>query len=177
MPRPTTVPCALALCLLALPALGLPSGLAFRAIEGGEIALDDYVGRPLLVVNTASLCAFTPQLEGLQALWERYRGDGLVVLAVPSDDFRQELASDAEVSEFCETSYGITLPMAAITPVTGEDAHPLYAWLREAEGFEPRWNFDKVLIGPDGEVAGTWRSSTPPESGALTGALEASLAE
>lgn len=183
MPRPTrgllVLAAWLAACfsawLPAWPALALPPGLSFRAIEGGEIALDDYAGRPVLVVNTASLCAFTPQLEGLQALWERHREDGLVVLAVPSDDFRQELGSDAEVSEFCETGYGLTLPMAAITPVTGRDAHPFYAWLREEAGFEPRWNFDKVLIGPDGEVAGTWRSATRPDSPALVGAVEALL--
>lgn len=166
---------ALVLSLGAWPALALPPGLAFRAIEGGEIALDEHAGRPILVVNTASLCAFAPQLEGLQALWERYRDEGLVVIAVPSDDFRQELGSDAEVAEFCATQYGITLPMAAITPVRGEGAHPFYVWLREAEGFAPRWNFDKVLIGPDGEVAGTWRSTTQP--GSLAGAVEALLPE
>ena len=127
------------------------------------------------MVNTASLCAFTPQLEGLQELWERHRDDGLVVIAVPSDDFRQELGSDAEVAEFCQMDYGLTLPVAAITPVTGEDAHPFYAWLREAEGFEPRWNFDKVLIGPAGEVAGTWRSAVRPGSPAIAGAVEALL--
>ena len=172
--RAVTALCAIP-ALWAVPASALPEGLAFRAIEGGEIALDDHAGRPLLVVNTASLCAFTPQLEGLQALWERYGEAGLTVLAVPSDDFRQELDSEAEVSEFCQTAYGLTLPMAAITPVTGEDAHPFYAWLREEAGFEPRWNFDKVLIGPDGEVAGTWRSGTRPGSHAVTGAVEALL--
>ena len=163
------------LWLLALPAPALPPGLAFRAIEGGEIALDDHAGRPILVVNTASLCAFAPQLEGLQALWERHRDAGLVVIAVPSDDFRQEFDTEAEVAAFCEASYGLTLPMTAITRVRGEDVHPFYAWLREAEGFAPRWNFDKVLIGPDGEVAGTWRSATRPGSRAITGAVEALL--
>ena len=166
---------ALALCVLAAPAAALPEGLSFQAIEGGEIALDDHAGRPLLVVNTASLCAHTPQLEGLQALWEEYRERGLVVLAVPSDDFRQELGSEAEVAAFCEAGYGLTLPMTAITEVTGPDAHPLYAWLRETEGFAPRWNFDKVLIGPDGEVAATWRSSTRPGSRGVRGAVEALL--
>ena len=156
-------------------AWALPEGLAFRSIDGGEIALDDHAGRPVLVVNTASMCAFTPQLEGLQALWERHRDDGLVVVAVPSDDFRQELDDEAAVAEFCEVTYGLTLPMAAITPVRGEGAHPFYAWLAETEGFVPRWNFDKVLIGPDGEVAGTWRSATRPDAPAITGAVEALL--
>lgn len=168
---------AIVASLLTAPAWAwaLPDGLAFRSIDGGEITLDAHAGRPMLVVNTASMCAFTPQLEGLQALWEAHREDGLVVLAVSSDSFRQELDDEAEVAEFCEVNYGLTVPMTAITPVRGEDAHPFYAWLRETEGFEPRWNFDKVLIGPDGEVAGTWRSATRPDSPALVGAVEALL--
>ena len=166
---------ALFLALLAAPALALPQGLTFRGIEGAPIALDDHADGPILVVNTASLCAYTPQLEGLQALWERYGEDGLTVLAVPSDDFRQELGSEAEVSEFCQANYGITMPMTAITHVRGAEAHPLYAWLRETEGFEPRWNFDKVLIAPDGSVAGTWRSATSPDAPAIASAVEALL--
>ena len=162
-------------CLLAAPVAALPPGLTFRSIDGGEIAMDDLAGGPVLVVNTASLCAFTPQLEGLQALWDRYRDEGLTVLAVPSDDFQQELGSEEEVAAFCEARYGLDLPMTAITPVTGGHAHPLYAWLREEAGFAPRWNFDKVLIAPDGEVAATFRSSTRPGSQAITGAVEALL--
>jgi glutathione peroxidase len=163
--------------LLTAPAWAwaLPEGVAFRSIDGGEIVLGEHEGAPILVVNTASMCAFTPQLEGLQALWEAYREDGLLVVAVPSDDFRQELDTEVEVAEFCEVNYGLTLPMAAITTVRGEDAHPFYAWLAETEGFVPRWNFDKVLIGPEGEVAGAWRSSTRPDSRAITGAVEALL--
>lgn len=161
------------LCLAAGAAAAMPEGLAFRSIDGGEIALDEHSDGPTLVVNTASMCGFTPQLEGLQALWDRYGDEGLTVIAVPSDDFRQELGSDAEVAEFCEVNYGLTMPMASITPVRGEGAHPFYAWLSEAEGFEPRWNFDKVLLAPGGEVAGTWRSSTRPE--ALAGAVESLL--
>lgn len=161
--------------LIASKAIALPSGMTFRSVDGGEIALDDGAGGPVLVVNTASLCAFTPQLDGLQALWEEYRDDGLLVVAVPSDDFHQELDDVAEVAEFCRVNYDLTLPMAAITSVRGEGAHPFYAWVAETEGFEPRWNFDKVLIGPDGKVAGTWRSATRPDSPALTRAVEALL--
>lgn len=160
------------LALIAGPVLAAPSGLAFRAIEGGEIALDDLAGRPVLVVNTASMCAFTSQLEGLQALWEAHRDEGLTVIAVPSDDFRQELGTDAEVAEFCEVNYGLTLPMAAITHVRGDEAHPFYGWVRGETGWRPRWNFGKVLLDADGEVAATFDASTRPGSRAMTRALD-----
>lgn len=147
----------------------------FRSIDGGEIGFTDWDG-PVLVANTASLCGFTPQLAELQALWESHGPRGLTVLAVPSDSFRQELGSDREVSEFCTIQYGITMPMATITPVTGSEAHPFFAWLREAEGFEPRWNFNKVLIGADGTVLGTWGSGASPTGPEITAAVEAALA-
>jgi glutathione peroxidase len=146
----------------------------FDSIDGGEIGFADWEG-PVLVANTASLCGYTPQLADLQALWEQYQGRGLTVLAVPSDSFRQELGSEQEVSEFCQIQYGITMPMTAITPVTGEGAHPFFAWLREAEGFEPRWNFNKVLIGADGTVLGTWGSGESPTGPEITTAIEAAL--
>ncbi len=166
-------------------ALGAPASVAqegamveqfrFRSIDGGEIGFAQWEG-PVLVANTASLCGYTPQLADLQALWEAYGERGLTVLAVPSDSFRQELGSEQEVSEFCQIQYGITLPMAAITPVTGEEAHPFFAWLRETAGFEPRWNFNKVLIGRDGTVLGTWGSGESPTGPEITGAVEAALA-
>ena len=151
-------------------------GFRFGSIDGGEIRLSDWQGRPVLVANTASLCGFTPQLAELQALWESHGPRGLTVLAVPSDSFRQELASDKEVSEFCTIQYGITMPMATITPVTGEGAHPFFGWLRETAGFEPRWNFNKVLMGADGAVLGTWGSGESPTGPEITAAVEAALA-
>ena len=150
-------------------------GFRFPSIDGGEIGFSDWEG-PVLVANTASLCGFTPQLAELQALWESHGPRGLTVLAVPSDSFRQELGSDKEVSEFCTIQYGITMPMATITPVTGEGAHPFFAWLRETAGFEPRWNFNKVLIGADGAVLGTWVSGESPTGPEITAAVEAALA-
>ena len=155
----------------------MPEDIVFDSIDGGTYEMADWAGRPVLVANTASLCAFTPQYEGLQALYDRYRDRGLVVLAVPSDDFRQELGSEAEVKEFCELTYGLDLPMTTIAPVRGEDAHPFYRWLSDEHGFAPSWNFAKVLIGPGGDVLGTWGSTTRPMSGAITGPVEAALAE
>lgn len=149
----------------------------FSSIDGGEIALADWRGRPILVANTASLCAFTPQYDALQALWEAYRDAGLVVLAVPSDDFRQELGSEAEVKEFCSLNFGLDLPMTVITPVRGAGAHPFFRWLEDAHGIAPAWNFHKVLIGPDGQPAGEWGSPVDPASPAVRRAVEAALAD
>jgi len=155
----------------ALPA----AGFEFASIDGGTLDTKDWQGQPVLVVNTASRCGFTRQYEGLQALHERYGPRGLVVLAVPSDDFRQELDDAAAVKDFCETTFGLTLPMTDITPVRGRDAHPFYRWLSDTQGFTPRWNFNKVLLDGSGAVVGTWGSMTRPQSPELTGRIEALL--
>lgn len=166
----------LAFIIMLWPAMGMaamPSGLHFDAIDGGQIEMDDLRGRPLLVVNTASRCAFTAQYDDLQALADRYRD--LYVLAVPSNDFRQELATGDQVAEFCALNFDLTIPMTDITVVTGASAHPFYAWLKRDYGFAPKWNFNKVLITPDGELGGTWDASTPPTEGAVTQRIEALL--
>jgi glutathione peroxidase len=147
----------------------------FESIDGGEIALDAFRGRPVLVVNTASRCGFTPQYEGLQTLHDRYGPRGLVVLAVPSNDFRQELSSEEKVKEFCDANFGLTLPMTEITHVKGANAHDFYRWLAVSEGFTPGWNFNKVLLGPDGDVVATYGSFTSPTSSKLTRKIEALL--
>jgi glutathione peroxidase len=131
----------------------------------------------VLVVNTASLCAFTPQYEGLQALYDRYREAGLVVLAVPSDSFRQELGSEEEVRDFCELTFGLDLPMTEITDVAGRDAHPFYRWLAEAHGVAPAWNFAKVLIGPDGAYVADWGPTVAPGAREIADRIEALLPE
>ncbi|MFQ6550377.1 glutathione peroxidase [Aestuariibius sp. 2305UL40-4] len=165
----------LLLCCLPTFAAALPEEDTFPSIDGGTLELSDWAGQPILIVNTASLCGFVDQYAGLQELWERYRDDGLVVLAVPSDDFRQELGSDEEVAEFCELTYGLDLPMTTITSVRGADAHPVYDWLLDEAGFVPRWNFNKALIGRDGEVAATWGSNPGPLSRAVVSKIEAAL--
>ncbi len=164
-----------AAALWAANAAALPQDDRFASIDGGELALSDWAGQPILLVNTASLCAFTGQYEDLQALQDRYEGAGLVVLAVPSDDFAQELGSNEEVAEFCELTYGIDLPMTTITSVKGPDAHPVYRWLKDEAGFVPRWNFNKVLIGRDGEILDSWSSGARPLSRGVTSAVEAAL--
>lgn len=161
--------------LSASLALAAPPKAPFASIDGGTIHLSDWAGRPVLVVNTASLCAFTPQYEGLQRLYDTYKDRGLVVLAVPSDDFRQELGSEAEVKDFCELNYGLDLPMTEITHVRGKDAHPFYAWLRQETGFVPRWNFNKVLLSGAGEVVGTYGSTVSPQSREIRDKVETLL--
>lgn len=147
----------------------------FDSIDGGTLSLSDWEGQPVLVVNTASRCTFTRQYDELQALYDRYRDQGLVVVGIPSNDFRQELATDSEVAEFCEMNFGLDFPMTTITSVKGNQAHPFYKWLAETEGFSPGWNFNKVLLAPDGSVAGTYGSPVKPLSGQITTQIEAIL--
>ena len=149
----------------------------FPSIDGGTHRIEDWRGQPILVVNTASLCGFTKQYDDLQELHEEYADAGLVVLAVPSNDFRQELASEEEVKDFCEVNFGLTLPMTTITSVRGAEAHPFYRQLEEVAGFVPAWNFDKVLIGPEGTVVETWRSITRPTAPVIIEAIDALLAD
>jgi len=156
-------------------AYALDLSAKFDSMDGGTLAVSDWVGQPVLVVNTASQCAFTKQYRGLQDLYDAYRDQGLVVLAVPSDDFKQELGSNAEVKEFCELQYGIDMPMTGITSVKGKTAHPLFAALRDEAGYVPRWNFSKVLIGPDGAVVAKFSPKTKPMSNTVTSQIEALL--
>lgn len=152
-----------------------PRDAVFPSIDGGQIAFSDFAGQPVLVVNTASQCAFTRQYAGLQELHERYGPRGLVVLAVPSDDFNQELGSAAEVKEFCEINFSLTLPMTDVTHVRGGKAHAFYKAVKAETGFVPRWNFNKVLIDGNGAVVATWGSSARPDSAAVLGEIEKML--
>ena len=151
--------------------------LSFDGIDGGRIHLDAFRGQPIFVVNTASRCGFTHQYEGLQRLHERFGDAGLVVIGVPSNDFRQELSSNEDVAAFCQSRFGVSFPLTAITPVTGADAHPFYRWAqRERPGEGPRWNFHKYLIGPDGGIAAVFGTPTAPEDPRVIAAIEALLA-
>lgn len=154
---------------------------SFTSIEGEPLPMSGFDGRPVLLVNTASFCGFTYQYEALQALWERYRDDGLVVLGVPSQDFgRQEYGTDGEIKEFCELTYGIEFPMTSLETVKGDGAHPLYRWIAAELGAQrgtPRWNFHKFLLSPEGEVVGAWSSRVEPSASEITAEIEALLAQ
>ncbi|MCH2163544.1 MAG: glutathione peroxidase [Marinovum sp.] len=160
----------------ATPAAPLDT-FTFASIDGGELNLGDYTGQVILVVNTASECGFTRQYNGLQDVSDRYGDQGLTVISVPSDDFNQEFDSAAEVKDFCEINYNLTLPMTEITSVRGENAHPFYAWMRDTHGFKPRWNFNKVLIGRDGQLIDTFGATVVPNGRSMIKALESALAE
>lgn len=168
---------AIAMAMTADSSNAASDTFSFPALEGGTHDMADWDGQPVLVVNTASQCGFTPQYDGLQALYDRYRDDGLVVLAVPSDDFRQELGSAEEIKEFCEVNFGLDIPMTDVTHVRGREAHPFYVWVQSETGFAPRWNFNKILIGADGQIAGTWGSRVKPTGREIVDAIEAALTE
>jgi len=151
-------------------------GFSFPGIDGPPIDLAALRGRVLLVVNTASFCGYTNQYEGLQALHTARQSEGLTVIGVPSRDFNQESATEAQVKSFCETTFGIDFPMTSILPVRGAAAHPFYRWVKQARGWEPGWNFNKVLVGRDGRVAGTFGASDAPQGAKLTTAIDTALA-
>ena len=161
--------------LAVTPALAAAPDFTFSAIDGPAYNSSDWRGHPVLVVNTASLCGFAPQLTDLQALADRYADKGLVVLAVPSDDFQQELENGKAAKAFCELTYGIDLPMTDITPVKGPQAHPFYQWLAKDAGFVPGWNFNKVLLDGTGAEVGTWGATTKPGATAITSQIDALL--
>jgi glutathione peroxidase len=151
----------------------------FAALDGGTLPLGAWRGTPVLVVNTASYCGYTPQYAGLEALWRRYRARGLVVLGVPSNDFgRQEPGTTAEIAAFCQTHYGVDFPLAQKTRVIGADAHPFYRWIAATlgEAGTPRWNFHKYLIGPQGELAGAWPAQVSPDDPRIIAEIEPLLA-
>ena len=152
---------------------------SFTGIDGKTIHLKDYAGKPVLVVNVASFCGFTPQYSELQKLHEKYASKGLIVLGVPSNDFgAQEPKSESEIKKFCETSFGVTFPMTTKERVIGVDAHGLYEWIsgHAGEAVAPKWNFHKFLFDKDGHLAGSWPSKVSPTSKEITGEIEMMLA-
>jgi glutathione peroxidase len=155
-----------------------PYRFEFVSIDGERLPLDAWRGRPVLIVNTASYCGYTPQYRDLEALWQRYRGRGLVVLGVPSNDFGdQEPGSEAEIKAFCTSRFEVDFPLAQKCRVLGADAHPFYRWVAETlgEAGTPRWNFHKYLIGPDGALVGVWPSQVAPGDRRITAEIESLL--
>lgn len=146
---------------------------------GAAIDLGAYRGRPLLIVNTASACGFTPQYTALQALWDEYKAAGLVVLGVPSNDFgAQEPGSAEEITSFCETKFRVAFPLADKRHVKGPEANPLFKWLADEAGLlgRPWWNFTKYLIGRDGRLVDWFFCATPPDARRVRRAVEKALA-
>jgi len=144
------------------------SDFTANTLTGEEQPLSAYGGKVVLVVNTASECGFTPQYQGLQELHTRYAGDGFAVLGFPCNQFGGQEPGDAEeIGAFCEKNYGVTFPLFEKVDVNGDDAHPLFRWLREEKsglmGSAIKWNFTKFLIGRDGTVLKRYGSTTTPQ--------------
>ncbi len=146
----------------------------FNNIDGEEIKLDDYKGKIIVVVNVASRCGYTPQYDGLQKLWTDYKERDLVVIGIPTNNFKQEPASNEEIKDFCETNFGISFPMTEKIDVIGKNAHPFYKWAKKNYGIGaiPKWNFHKIIIGKNGKVADTFASFTKPTSSKFIKAIE-----
>jgi len=149
----------------------------FLAQDRSVNLCDAYQGRVLLVVNTASKCAFTPQYDGLEALYRKHKDDGLVVLGFPSNDFRQEYTDEMKIQQFCRLTYSVEFPMFETTSVRNGTADPLYSQLGSLAGEYPRWNFHKYLIARDGRVVESFPSQVAPDDPRLISAIEALLEE
>jgi glutathione peroxidase len=146
--------------------------------DGKPMALSQFKGKAVLLVNTASECGFTPQYDELEKLWEAKKDQGLVIIGVPSNDFGgQEPGSNQEIATFCKNNYGVTFPLADKSVVSGADVIPVYKWTGEQAGMlgRPKWNFHKYLFGKDGKFIDWYSTATKPMSGKITGAIEAAL--
>jgi glutathione peroxidase len=152
---------------------------SFPALAGGDIRLAEYAGRPLMVVNTASLCGFTPQYAGLQQLWTEFHGKGLTIIGVPSNDFgSQEPGGSSEIAQTAQHQYGVTFPMAAKAIVKGSNAHPFYKWAAtERPKDVPHWNFHKYLLGRDGYIAEVFPETVEPTDTRVKTAIARAFAE
>jgi glutathione peroxidase len=165
--------------LAQVPAMSRLTAYAFSfdGLDGGTLRLVEHAGKPILIVNTASLCGYTPQYAGLQDLWKRYRDRGLVIIGVPSNDFGgQEPGGAPEINKTAHDDYGVSFPLAAKADVKGPAAHPFYKWAAlERPGQGPRWNFHKYLVGRDGLIAGVFPTQTEPTDPRVIAAIEKEL--
>ena len=155
----------------------LATDFSFKNIEGGVINLSDFTEKVILVVNVASRCGFTNQYKDLQELWSKYKDKNLVIIGVPSNNFRQEPASDKEIKDFCEATFGIEFLISEKTDVLGDNTHPFFIWAKEnyGSGAIPKWNFHKIIIGKNGKIANTFSSITNPSSNKFISSIEKEL--
>jgi glutathione peroxidase len=146
---------------------------SFAGLEGADIKLAEHAGRPILVVNTASLCGYTPQYAGLQQLWSRYQARGLLIVGVPSNDFGgQEPGGADDIVKTAHGEYGVSFPLAAKAQLKGPTAHPFYKWAASERPLEtPRWNFHKYLVGRDGHIAAVFPTDIEPMDARVINAI------
>ena len=154
--------------------------IPLKDIDGKDTSLKPYQGKVLLIVNVASKCGFTPQYAALEALYQKYKDQGLVVLGFPCNQFaHQEPGTDAEIKQFCSSKYNVTFPMFDKLEVNGANRHPLYVLLAGKESLFPGnigWNFTKFLVGRDGKILNRFSSPVKPDSAEATQAIESALA-
>ena len=172
---------ALALPMVAHNASGADSPLDFtvKANDGGDVKLDSYKGKVLLFVNVASQCGYTPQYKELEAVYEKYKDQGLVIVGFPCNDFgAQEPGTDAEIKEFCSSKFSVTFPLMSKIHVQGSESAPLYKYLTESSPKPGKiaWNFEKFLIGRDGKLIERYPSKVKPDAPEAVKAIEAALA-
>ena len=138
----------------------------FNGIDGNKIKLEDFKNKVIIVVNVASRCGYTPQYEDLQELWSNYKEKNLVVIGIPTNNFKQEPGTNKQIKDFCETNFGINFPISKKTDVIGGNAHPFYKWAKKNYGIKavPKWNFHKIIINKNGMIADTFSSVTKPTS-------------
>jgi glutathione peroxidase len=163
----------------AAPSGGNAYQFKFVSIDGKEMPLSNYKGKTVLIVNTASQCGFTPQYSALEAVYKKYKKQGLVVLGVPSNDFGgQEPGTNAEIKKFCTGNYDVDFPLTTKYDVKGDNAHPFYKWAESVDGQKavPAWNFHKLIIDPNGKLIAEFPSKVKPDSDDVTKVIEASLA-
>lgn len=147
-----------------------------NSIDGKPVSLSSYEGKVILFVNVASKCGYTPQYAGLEALYQKYKDKGLVVIGVPANNFgAQEPGTDAEIKTFCTRNYNVTFPMMSKVSVKGSDMTPLYSYLTAAKPADVKWNFTKFLVGKDGKVIERFESKIAPESPEITSKIEKAL--
>ena len=138
----------------------------FNGIDGNIIKLEEFKNKVIVVVNVASRCGYTPQYEDLQSLYNNYKDKDLVVIGVPTNNFKQEPGSNKQIKDFCETNFGITFPMTEKINVIGKNSHPFFKWAKKDFGISaiPKWNFHKIIISKNGKVVDTFASFTKPSS-------------
>lgn len=147
---------------------------SFRGIDGNVINLENYKSKVIVVVNVASRCGYTPQYKDLQELWSKYKERNLVVIGIPTNNFKQEPGTNKDIKKFCESNFGISFPLTEKTNVIGTNAHPFYKWAKKNYGIGaiPKWNFHKIVVDKNGKITDTFASFTKPSSKKFINSIE-----
>jgi len=145
---------------------------SFEDIDGNLVKLEKFTGKPILVVNTASRCGYTPQYENLQNLFLQYKDSDLTIIATTSNSFYQEYENNEDIKKICLVNYGVGFVTSTPMDVKGNNAHPIYSWIDEEYNKKPKWNFFKFLFNRNGELVESWSSMTKPDSSKITNQID-----